>query len=576
MFKNYLKIALRNLKNQKIYSIINISGLSLGMSCCILIFLFIQNELSYDRYHANSDRIYRITQETKRHDKILYSAITPNPLAPELLAEFPEIIHAVRINSIYEKVLIGSENKFFKEDRFFLADPFIFNVFTFPLIKGIPQKVLTDPFSVVISEEIAKKYFGNKDPIGKILNYENKFDFTVTGVMKNIPLNSHFRCDFIAPFTCANKVYWEGFAEDRIQSSVHTYVVLNKNASTEELEAKFPIKEYMIVIPLENENLTQKYTIIKNEFLNYPEIISVTGASNVLSRIYSDKPVWWEGSQADESMRIQKIYVDYNFINTFGIELLAGRNFSREFLTDEREAFIINGSTANTFGWEHPIGKHIDWAYEKEKRGAVIGIIDNFHFRSLHQKIEPLILRVRNDNFLYIYVKLNSESISKTLTFLKNKWAAFFPERPFDYFFLDDDINKMYKSEEKMSQIFRYISLLTIFIACLGLLGLISYTTEQRAREIGIRKVLGASVRGIVLLITKEFFKWVIIANIIAIPIGYYVMNKWLQGFAYRINMNLWTFFIASLIAFIIALFTVSFQAIKAALANPVDSIRYE
>lgn len=807
MLKNYFVIAFRNIRRNKVYSFINMAGLAVGMACFILISLFIGYQLSYDRYHENAGRIYRVATESHMHETT--TALTANPMAPELVREFPEIIQAVRINRINRKVLIEYGHKFFKEEQFCLSDPGVFEVFSFPLVKGNPDSALKEKYSVVISEGIAKKYFGDDDPVGKVLNFENKLDFQVTGVMKNIPLNSHFRCDFFASFACADEVYWKGYSEDKTQKSLHTYILLREGASASALEKKLPAfvsrflapvleeyapmkdkipgglekmkftlflqpltrihlhsnlfaelstnydiryiyifsaigifillvacinfmslstaysskrskevglrkvlgaqrtqlikrfiaesmlmsfislflalimvefllpafnsfmggnlvsssykswpvfcgligltvlvgvasgsypaffvsafrpvkvlrgtfrlrtkshfrsilvvtqfmitvglifstivmtgqlnyirnkrlgfqKEHVVVLPLESEAEIKNYLGFKNELLKFSDIKDVTGASNIFTRIYSSSPFWWEGAQENESKRVQKLFVDYDFIETFGVEIVEGRNFSKRMASDRFSAFIINESAARAFGWTSPLGKQIAWARSLNEKGAVIGVIEDFHFRSLHQHIEPLILIVRGNYLRNMFIKIHSENIPQSLASIKNKWEEFFPARPFEYFFLDDDINKMYASEMRMNQMFRCTALLAVFIACLGLFGLISYTTEQRTREIGVRKVLGASVPGIVRMLSSEFLKLVIIANILTWPLAYYVMNRWLQNFAYRINIGFFSFILTGVLAFTIAIITVSFKSIRAALANPAESLRYE
>ena len=807
MLKNYFIIALRNIRRNKVYSFINMAGLAVGIASFVLISLFIRYHLSYDRYNENASRIYRIATESKMHGRT--TALTSNPMAPELVREFPEIVHAVRIDRVNQKVLMRYEHKYFKEEGFYLSDPCVFKVFSFPLIKGNPDSALKEKYSVVISETTAKKYFGDDDPVGKILNFKNKLDFQVTGIMKDIPLNSHFRCDFIASFACADEIFWKGYSEDKTQKSLHTYILLREGASSSELEKKMPAfvsrflapvleeyapmkdkipgglenikfklflqslarihlhsnlsaelspnydiryiyifsaigifilliacinfmnlstaysskrskevglrkilgaqrvqlikqfiaesvllsfislflalimvefllpvfnsfmggnlvsssyknwsvfwgliglvvlvgvasgsypalfvsafqpvkvlrgafrlgtkshfrsilvvtqfmitvglifstiiitsqlhyiqnmrlgfgKEHVIVLPLESGRVVRNYLAFKRELLNLPDIEEVTGASNIFSRIYSSSPFWWEGAQENESRHIQKLFVDYDFIETFGIEIVEGRNFSKLIASDRSDAFIINEAAAQSFGWTSPIGKEIAWARSRNEKGAVIGVIKDFHFRSLHQSIEPLILLVRGNYFRNMFIRIHSENVPKSLASVRNKWQEFFPSTPFEYFFLDEDINKMYASEMKMNKMFMCTALLAVCIACLGLFGLISYTTEQRTREIGVRKVLGASVPSIVLLLSSEFLKLVLIANILTWPLAYYVMNRWLQNFAYQINIGFASFILTGVLAFTIAIITVSVQSMRAALANPVESLRYE
>jgi len=259
MGKNYLRVALRNIVRLKEYSLINILGLSIGMASFILIFLFVRYEMSYDRNHDKAERIYRMAQEDAATGK--RSAITPNPMGPELTSEIPEISYAVRINDVHSKLLVSYQNRFFKEEHFVLADPEFFQVFSFPLIKGDPHTVLKDKFSVVISEEMAEKYFGREKPIGKVLHVDNQFDFMITGVMKNIPRNSHFCCDFLASFACADDLYWNGFSEDRTQSSLHTYILLQKGASVSGLKQKLPAFEERFMQPVIQEYAPVAYQI---------------------------------------------------------------------------------------------------------------------------------------------------------------------------------------------------------------------------------------------------------------------------------------------------------------------------
>lgn len=807
MWRNYLKVALRNIANQKEYSLINILGLSIGMASFILIFLFIRHEMSYDRYHENADRIFRVAREDAMSSK--RTALTPNPIAPELAREFPEIVCAVRINDIHRKVLVGYQNRFFKEDHFVLTDPDVFRMFSFPLLKGNPDTALKDKSSLVISEEMAEKYFGNEDPVGRTLNVDNRFDFDVAGVMRNIPPNSHFHCDFLASFAFADDIYWKGFSRDRTQSSLHTYILLQEGVSPHDLENKLPAfvegflhpvikeyapmadqipgglkrlkfklflqslpqihlhshlsaelssnydiryiyifsaiavfilviscvnftnlttafstrrfkeiglrkvlgarrnqliwqfiaesvvmalisllvalilfeivrpfvnpllggniigqahrsgtvwlilillalsvgvasgsypaffmssfqpvralkgslflkskkfsrsilvvtqfvitiglifcailisrqlhylknkklgfqKDYVIVLPLEDRAEIKNYSLLKHELLKNTHILNVTGASNILSRVYSTSPFWWEGAQDNESMRVNKLFVDYDFIDTFGIKVIDGRSFSKEVRTDEKSTFIINGAAAKAFGWESPVGRKIAWSYKKEEKGNVVGVIEDFHFRSLHQKIEPLILLVREKNFNDMYIRIQGKNIPSALSFIRKTWREFLPQRPMEYFFLDDDIDKMYKSEAAMGKLFWYIAALAIFISCLGLFGLISYATEQRTKEIGIRRVLGATVFGVLMLLSKEFLRLLALANLIALPLAYYLMHNWLQNFAYRVDISILIYILAAASTILIALLTMSIRSVKAALANPAETLRYE
>lgn len=807
MFKNYLKVATRNILRQKEYSLLNILGLSIGLASFLLIFLFIRYHMSFDKYHENADRIFRVIQEDSMSAS--KTALTPNPLAPELAEAVPEIAYAIRIHKIHRKILVGRQNRFFKEEYFILTDPDVFRVFSFPLVKGNPSTVLREKFSVVISEEMAEKYFGNEDPVGKMLQVDDRFVFQITGVMKNIPKNSHFHGHFMAPFACADDFYWEGFSAERTQSSLHTYLLLQKGVSTSDLESKFPAfiesflypvmkeytpmqdqipggldslkfklylqpliqihlhshlsaelssnydiryiyifsvialfvlvtscvnftnlttafssrrfreigmrkvlgarrsqligqfvvesvvialisailaliiiellnplfstllggnlsrqahrsisvwlflvlltlmvgiasgsypaffmsglkpvnslkghllpqskrkfriflvvtqfvitislifstlvisrqmnflknkklgfqKEQIIVLSLEDRAESKKYPLIKNELLNHAHVLNVTGTSNILSRVYSSSPFYWEGARDDESLRVEKLFVDYDFIDTFGIKIVAGRNFSREIGADERNAFIINKTAAKVLGWKSPVGKKIARAHRKKEWGTVIGVFEDFHFRSLHQRIEPLFLLLGRNYFNHLYIKISQRNVPNTLSFVEQTWNMFFPGRPMEYFFLDDDIARMYKSERAMGKLFWSLSTIAIIIACLGLFGLISYATEQRTKEIGIRKVLGAGVFEIITVFIKEFLLLLAISNLIAWPLVHYLMHNWLENFAYRADIPVLIHVLTAASTLIIALLTMSIRSVKAALANPADTLRHE
>jgi putative ABC transport system permease protein len=804
MFKNYLKIALRNLHRFRTYSLINITGLIIGMACFILVFLYVQDELSYDRYHENSRQIYRITAEANITGQNMQTATTPAPLAPTLTDEFPEVLGAVRFlcsHSGRDSLIAYGEKKFY-ESRFLYADQNVFDIFSFKLIKGDPETALKNPHSIILTEEMAKKYFGNEDPLGKVMTVNNRSDFQITGVLRRIPHNSHFRFDFLASFATLTEAD-KSISQNWGDLSYHTYLLLAEGSSPVELESKLPLivkkyvskffesylgnvenmtsmfkfhvqpltgihlhsqllgeieansdinyvyifsavaffiliiacinfmnlatarsscrakevgmrkvvgaqrsqligqflgesfllsfislllaiglveillpafnaisekeislnysqswivliglvgmafvvgflsgsypafllssfrpievlrgkvksslavpflrkilvifqfsvsvilitgtvvirdqliyirnknlgfdKEQLVAIPLRSNEIIRNYQSIKNELLQYPDIVKVSASSTLPGRGLGTSVFRPEGASDDNCLLMYNISVDYDFIKTLGIELLAGRSFSKDFSSDDREAFIINEAAVKKLGWKSPIGKQVE--YISVRKGTVIGVVKDFHYLSLHQKIEPFLLYVDPEDFRYFAVKIRPQNISRTLAFLEDKWRKFDPAHPFEYSFLDDDFDKLYKADKKLGQIFVSFTALAIFIACLGLFGLTSFTAEQRTKEIGIRKVLGASVPDIIVLLSREFTKWVLAANLIAWPVAYYAMNRWLQNFAYRISISLWMFFLAASLTFVISLFTVSFQAVRAAVSNPVKALRYE
>jgi len=800
MFKNYLKIALRNIRRYKTFSLTNIIGLAIGMACCIMIFLYVQDELSYDSFHANSDHIYRLLAQSKSVSETNLIAPIGAPIAEIFSNALPEIRKAARLNR-EDRVLMQNGNKKFFEERFFYADPEIFDVFTFPFIKGDSQTALAAPFSVILTESMAQKYFDEDDPIGKSIIMNNEHSFNVTAVIEDIPHNSHFRFDFLASLETLADLYGERFLTHPGYLAFYTYLLLQEGTDTTELEQKFhamlteyigeqaasmrsfhlqplkdihlhskleyeieansdisfiyiysaialfilliasfnfmnlstarsarrakevgmrkvlgaqrmqlikqflgesvilsliglslaiilaelflrvfnpltgkeltlhyfdnigiflsffgfviiagiiaglypalflsafhPVrtlkgrlgtggksssfrrflvvtqfaisiilitgtiiiknqldfvrnqslgfnKEQVVVIPIHDPNTRQAYQTIKTEFLQNPSIINATASSSVPGKPFSVITYRIQDIPEKEHQKMVTYFVDYDFLETLGIELSAGRNFSKEFTTDESGAFILNETAVKQFGWNDPLNQQIIWPSSLlrrdaiVKKGRVIGVVKDFNVTSLHQRIEPVLLQIRPKNFHGISARIKTENVPETLAFIREKWATFSPLYPFEYSFLDEDFNKLYRADDKVGQLFGIFSSLAIFVACLGLFGLASFTTEQRTKEIGIRKVLGSSVSGILVLLSKEFTRWILLANIIAWPIAWYLSRNWLQNFAYRIGVQIWVFILSGLLALAIALLTISYQSIKAALADPIDSLRYE
>lgn len=330
-------------------------------------------------------------------------------------------------------------------------------------------------------------------------------------------------------------------------------------------------REHIIVIPTHEKETGLKAQAIKNELLQYPEMIGVTVSGalplDVRSRFLNQQ---FEGEDGQTvRMNIRFDYIDYDFLDVFKIEMAQGRNFSKEF-SDDESAVLVNETAVKQLGWTDPIGKKLPGRDEYN----VIGVVKDFYFASLHQRIKPMMFLLREGP--RIAVRVRSGNIQKTVALLKDVFERNTQTQPFDFFFLDDRFNQLYKKEQRTGEIFGYFSLLAIFIACLGLLGLASFTVERRTKEIGIRRVLGASAYRIVTLLGKEYVRLVLIANVIAWPVAYLVMNRWLQNFAYRININVWMFILAAAGVLFIAFITVSYQTLKAAFANPADTLRYE
>jgi putative ABC transport system permease protein len=801
MIKNYLKIAYRNIRKHLGYSLINVTGLAIGMACCILILLFVFDELSYDKFHENHDRIYRVTRKWFNADGVvnLHLGHVAPPVAPLLENDFPEIVHAVRFVGV-DGLLVGTEAAFYEESRFFFTEEDVFDVFTLDMIAGDPETALADPFCVVITKEMAERYFGSQDPMGKSITIQaagQRADMKVTGVMKPIPHNSHFHADFLGSFKTYEAVVgdeemqrWasnnyatyllmqEGYDIDRLKSQldpfidrhmsqgmsektklelqrltdIHlyshldseieansdiTYVYvfsiialfilliacvnfmnlatarsagrakevglrkvigaqrpqlirqflsesimtaiislliaigivlvvlppfsqflgrdLNLNLSTNVslflslfliaimvglvagiypavfLSAFKPIRvlkgrleagkkgfsfrtvlvvfqfaisialiicvsvvssqlefmrtrnlgfdeEHVVVLP-GSPAIHERLESFKTRLLQNPNILGVSAASRVPSgRLLDSSGAQVLSGETSQpiSFRIAMVMVDYDYIPTFRMEMAAGRNFSREMGTDPEQAFILNETAVKRIGWdsvEEAIGK--GFAYGR-RSGQIIGVVKDFHFESLHQEISPIVMFMAASIHNKISVRIGPENIPRIMAFLKDIWAEMRPNFPFSYYFIDENFDQLYKSEEKLGRIFGYFAFLSVLIGCLGLFGLASYSAERRTKEIGIRKVLGASAAGITYLLSKEFTKWVLLANVVAWPAAYLIMSRWLQNFAYRSGIGLGTFILAGGVALAIAFLTVAYQAVKASIADPITALKYE
>ncbi|MCG8604876.1 ABC transporter permease [bacterium] len=802
MFKNYLKIAFRNLQRHKGYSFINIAGLAIGMACCLLILLYIQNELSYDKYHQKADQIYRFVIDYETKGQVFPNALSSAPMAPQLLTDYPDILEVVRFYPRSQDVLVRHNEKSFYESRFFYADASVFDIFTFPLIKGDPQTALIDPFAVVITQEMAKKHFAEQDPIGKVLQVENKESYKITGVMKSVPQNSHFSFDFLASFETLPALQNDlplGL-DSWTSNPFYTYVLLPKGHPVAQLEAKFPAfaekyvgetlkrvgwkwrpwlqpltrihlyplsneiqsgsninyiyifsaiavfilliacinfmnlatarsanrakevglrkvvganrlqlvkqflgesivislisfliavvlvqvllpmfndlvgkeletdytqnlaylagfigmalfvgvvsgsypafflsafqpakvlkgtvkaggksltmrkilvvsqfaisialiistvvvlsqlnymrtkslglnQEQIVVVPIRDQRILNSYQSLKTSLLQGPNVVSATLTNYPPGRGTFGRAVHLEGESPDQLKSMKFLLVDHDYVETLEIELVAGRDFSLERSTDATQGFLINEQAVKEFGWQDPqeaIGRRIVWA--RGQVGTVIGVVKDFHFQPLRIFMQPLILNIAPVGFNFLLVRIAPQNIAQSLEFVRQTWNDFAPDWPFVYSFLDEDFHNLYQVEERFGKVFGNFATIAIIIACLGLLGLASFSAEQRTKEIGVRKILGASAGKIVLLLSQEFTKLVLLSNLLSWPVAYYFMSKWLQAFSFRIDLNvyLWTFVLAGALALLIAWLTVGYQAARASLTNPVNALRYE
>jgi putative ABC transport system permease protein len=785
MLKNYLKIALRNIKRHKGYSFINIAGLAIGISCCVLMLMWVQDELSYDRFHENSRELSRVLLDPMGASPT-HEAVSPPVLAAKMKDEFPEVLNTARLASS-GTLLFSHGEKAFYEGRGLFADQSFFEMFSFPFTRGDPAAAFPGLQSIVITEEMAKKYFGSENPIGKTITVNKKTDFTVTGVLDNIPHNSHLQFSYVRPFILLKEYGVDLDSWGNV--SFYTYVQLGKNSSIQEVNGKLrrlieredpghnmyylqpltrihlhsrfnfdiavcgnimyayiftaaavfilfiacinfmnlataragtrskevgvrkvvgafrtdiikqfllesillsivalvfsvflielliPVfnnlsgkqlaldypgnlififaligitlftglvsgsypslflssfhpakvirgfsgsgtkgtllrkalvvtqfvltvviligvmvihnqldhirkknlgydKEHLVCFPLRGDT-SKRFDSLKAELLKNPNITNVAATSSLPTFIGSGTSgASWEGKDPEERIQMQITWVGEDYLETFRMEMAEGRFYSKEFSTDE-SAFVLNEAAVKAMRMDSPVGKRFSWG---RRRGPIIGVVKNFHYKSLHSEIEPLILILVQDprRIRFACVRVKSDDISGTIGYTEDTWNKFAPGFPFNYDFLDDRINDLYKAEQRVGTLFNYFTTLSIFIACLGLFGLSSFTAEQRTKEIGIRKVLGASIPNILLLLTREFTKLVLIASLIAWPLAYVIMNSWLENFVSRTSVKLGTLVLSAVLALGIALLTVSYQSIRAAVANPVDSLRYE
>jgi ABC-type antimicrobial peptide transport system permease subunit len=786
MFQNYLKVAFRKMMRQKIFSLINVAGLAIGMAICILIFLWVQDELNYDRFHENADKIGRIVMNDQNYG--VTWPVVSIPVGPALEQDFPEIVDSVRISDF--RGLITYKDKKFDEIGAYV-DPSFLEIFSFPIEKGNPETALLSPQSIIISKEMAEKFFGSEDSLGKSMKLDQNLDLTVTGIMDNFPENSYFDFDFLAPFEIFKQRDRDPTNWGRFQ--VYTYILLQENASFKQLEPKVagllqkhevregpklqlepltgihlyaadgggdiryiyifsiiaifilliacinfmnlttarsstraieigmrkvtgaqridlvkqffgesilitlialvfaftlvflllptlnnlaakqlslnpkgnfslilgfigivlfagliaggypalflsalkPVhilrgaiiptrdgakkalfrkalvvcqfvisifliistllifkqlhfiqnrnlgyqKNHIISIPLRG-NASQQSEAIKNELLRDSRITHAAATSEVpitIRKIHTGYD--WEGKDPEKESRMTEVIVDHDFIQTFDMAIAHGRDFAKDYPSDSSEAYILNEAAVKGTGLDSPVGKRFAASiHEGMREGTIIGVVKDFHFQPLHDSIEPLVMFIMPGNFNYLCIRVQPEvsGFSGIIRHIESVWKKFAPNFPFQYSFLDASFDRLYRSEQKTGRIFGYFTFLAIFISCLGLFGLAAQISEQRTKEIGIRKVMGASVTRIILLLTKDFMKWVLVANVIAWPTAYLAMKKWLQNYAYRTSLGIDIFIIATAMAFFIAFLTVSFQAVKAAAADPVESLRYE
>ncbi len=788
MIKNFFTIAFRNILRNKGFSIINISGLAIGMASAILILLWVQSEFSYDNFYVNKDRLYQAWNSDKGNDGIHCWNNTPKILVPTLKKDFPEVEKATRVN--WDETILFSVGEKKINVNGTMADPDFLTMFGFPFVEGNNNIALNNPTDLIISQKIAKQFFGNDDALGKTIRLDNKYDFTVSGVIKDLPNNTQFNFNYILPWSFM-KVRNEDDS-DWGRNSTHNFILLKPNASLASINAKikniysehgdknwttksflYPVSKLRLYSNFENgipvggkigtvkvfiliaifilliacinfmnmstarsekrakevgirkvvgalrnalvgqflaesiliafiagifaliivqlclppfnsltlkqlsieynsiyfwllfigfilftgvlagsypafflssfkpvyvlkgafkkanalvtprkvlvvlqftfaivlivctiiierqikyaqqreagynkSNLTytflsgdmlKNYALIKNDLINKGIATSVTKSSAPLTESWNSGSASWDGKNPNDKTEVHYMNADEDIVKTAGLQLVQGRDMDLKAYPTDSSAIIINEAAAALMGFKKPIGQIIN-KDDTRAKWHVVGVVKNFILLSPYEPIRPVIIQgAKAEWFNLIHVKLNNaNSTAQNIAAMEKVFKEYNPQYPFEYHFIDEQYAKKFNDEQTTGTLTAFFASLTIFISCLGLFGLATYMAENRIKEIGVRKVLGASVTSITTLLSKDFIKLVIISILIASPIAYWAMSKWLQGYNYRLPIAWWIFLVAGLLSIIIALFTVSFQAIKAAVANPVKSLRTE
>lgn len=817
MIKNYFKIASRNLLKHKAFSIINVFGLAAGLACSTIIILYVFNELTYDTFHPDAHRIYRVDTNWKSVSGEYRATRSPGPLAPALKRDFPQIEEAARVIPPYENsshVFVAYQEKKFFEKRIFFADPAIFRVLHIPFLTGSPATAINRPYTIVLTESMAKKYFGEQNPVGKLLRIEfdydtgsvNIEDFEITGVIKDSPANTHLKYDMLVSMVTLLKNR-QKLDEDWMRPPInYTYIKLKPGTNTADFEkqiqalttgytsayekrigrklafyryhlqpvaaihmhsqnflepeptgnwyyiyiygmvalliliigamnfmnlsavlsstrakevglrkvvgakrgdlvwqflgesflitfiaflcglilislllplfnrmagthlslfglqqpvvllflilllllvgigagcypaffittfkpvtilsgktapgvkgsgmqkflviGQFAISIFLVIctitvfqqldfmkgralgfdrhqkliLPIKSNLISfrRNYEAIKSDFKGH---VTITGAA-VSSKVPGEKDnsgyfLRPKGSPNAKPHRLKVITMDFDFLSEYDIKMAAGRPFLREMGNDANGAYLINEAGAKYLGFksaEDAIGYEMTAHYHRRTK-KVIGVTKNFHFTGMQEVVEPVIMDIEASLMRMLTLSITTDNIKDTLGFVKDTWQSHFPGVPFEYSFLDEDFDRVYRYEEQMGQLLGVITFLGISIAGLGLLGLAAFVARKRRKEISIRKVLGASTANIVKMMSLQFVTLVVLSSLIAVPFAYFAMSQWLQDFAYRISMGWFTFFIAAAVALFTAVITVSFYGIRAAAANPADTLRTE
>jgi putative ABC transport system permease protein len=808
MWRNYVITAWRNMWKYRFYTLINIFGLALGIAACLVIALFVHDEMSYDAYNTKSDRIYRVLWKTAWNEGQLYTA---NILAPTFRREAPEVETAVRFSPPSAAWIVAvsgnapdsPKDKRFLEKRFYLADSTLFDVFTLPFVEGSPKGALNRPFTVVLTESMAKKYFGAVSPIGKMLTVNNLRQYEITGVIKDMPQNSHFHADFFGSFT-SHKIYHDStytVKEFWSEANYFTYFLLREGVSIDGLSRRVPDvlrrqsdeslrtatfnlqktsfifeplrdihlrsprsirgeykgdilsvlifssiavlilaiacfnymnlttarsvrrsreigvrksvgatfgnlaaqfytesaiitsiafvlalfvlemllprantllgkdlniltmanpiafgiialawlftillagsypaiflssirptdvlanarkarvgaafvrrilvvlqfsisvflliaafvvrdqlafinnrnigfdKQHVLVLPIGDRTTRQKLDVLKAELMQTAGVKDLSASSETPSSVQAGYS-FSTPTKRDVNFVMTAISTDEAFTRLLNIGLRTGTSLPRRSEQDSTTTyFVMNESAIKKIGWtvEEALQKEIDM---NGRKGRIYGVMHDFHFGSLHKEITPLILFSQpNKDFMNLLIKTDGTNLAATLGAIKTVWNRVVPHRPFDIRFLDTEIDALYRAEQRMGTLFTIATAMALVVACLGLVGLVAFAAEARAKEIGVRKVLGASSQQIVMLLAQDFLRLVVVAFVVAAPLAWYAAKRWLESFAYRTELHWWLFGLAGLMTAAFALLTVAAQAYQAATVNPVETLRSE
>ena len=805
MFRHYLIIAFRNIIRHLNYSILNILGLALGLASFIFIIMYITDELKYDKFHDKSQNIYRVNRLYNSNDVNEDAATLSFPAGPALEFDYPDIIKNVcrffdfQVSKIFVEYNQDDEKKVkFNEYNFYLADSTVFEIFTFPFLMGDPKTALDEPMTVVITESTAKRYFGDENPLGKTLRIEEAINLEVTGVMKDLPTESHFTIDMLGSLSTFRWIQGGQLPQTWIWNPCWTYVLLNDGMAPEALEKHLPEfyknhyqdlsdqevtlylqpltdihlkshhdyemhpnsniiyvyilvaiafvvlvlacinfmnlttaysgtrameiavkkvfggsrsrlagqfigetiiqsflalifasvavellipafnrftgksiesgfilqfeaiifgliivvvsglmagaypafylssfkpvrvmkgrqgtgaksararkflvliqfsisialiigtllvysqlkyirkadlgfnKEQVILLPSVND-ISRNFETFRENLLKNPDIEYVTGMEDILGANHNTRRVQIEGLNEDVAYWFPMFMVRHDFVETFDIQVVSGRSFSQKVSSDTARAIMINETMAKNMGWtnEEALGKRI----RSDGNEQVIGVFKDFHILSLHKPINNFILdMVQNPNGAaaltrYVAIRVKTKNYKKLLAFISEEWSKLAPNRPFEFSFHNEELNQLYKDEDKFGRFSLLLTFLAVIIACLGLFGLTSYLAEQRTKEISIRRAMGATVGHVLKLLSSEFIALIILANLVAWPVAYYLTNRWLQSFTKSIPINWFLFVLAGFLALALALIITTYRAFRASSRNPAETLRYE